>query len=71
MAVGIRRRRVVHCAAKYIDGCRALPTPTSHGHRCRCPYQLTGSALPSSYPAADWMPTSARSRNSGTERAPA
>jgi hypothetical protein len=34
-------------------------------------YQLTGSALPSSYPAADWMPTRAFSRNSSIERAPA
>ncbi|RPE74474.1 hypothetical protein EDF39_3286 [Frondihabitans sp. PhB161] len=34
-------------------------------------YQLTGSALPSSYPAADWMPTSARSENSARVRAPA
>lgn len=34
-------------------------------------YQLTGSALPSSYPAADWRPTSARSWNSATVAAPA
>jgi hypothetical protein len=34
-------------------------------------YQLTGSALPSSYPAADCTPTSARSRNSSIDRAPA
>jgi len=34
-------------------------------------YQLTGSALPSSYPAADCRPTRARSWNSATEEAPA
>lgn len=39
--------------------------------RGRGTYQLTGSALPSSYPAADCRPTRARSRNSGTVAAPA
>ncbi len=34
-------------------------------------YQLAWSGRPSSYPAADWMPTTARSWNSRRLRAPA
>jgi hypothetical protein len=34
-------------------------------------YQETGRALPSSYPAADWMPTRARSWNPLRSEAPA
>ncbi len=44
----------------------------ARGHRARSRgYQLTGRALPSSYPAADCRPTRARAWNSGTVAAPA
>lgn len=46
----------------------ADPAPT---RTRRSGYQLTGRALPSSYPAADCRPTRARSRNSATVEAPA
>ncbi len=53
-----RRRGVVHYSFNY-TGIRGLA------------YQETGSALPSSYPAADWIPTRDRVWNSATLVAPA
>ncbi|KJL46802.1 hypothetical protein RS84_03443 [Microbacterium hydrocarbonoxydans] len=50
---------------------RRTPERRTPKRRTPVSYQLTGSALPSSYPAADCRPTCARSWNSGTDDAPA
>lgn len=49
----------------------ASPVRCRSARKSGARYQLTGRGLPSSYPAADWMPTSARSENSARDDAPA
>src|SRR4051794_35393221 len=51
--------------------CTTQTPPRSGRPRWAVGYQLTGCGRPSSYPAADWMPTTARSWNCGIVRAPA
>ncbi|WP_425427019.1 helix-turn-helix domain-containing protein [Actinopolyspora saharensis] len=43
----------------------------ARAQRSGAAHQPAGSGLPSAKPAADWMPTTARSWNSASERAPA
>ncbi len=66
--VGRRRRRVIHDADEYNEG----SSGAGREHPARSgDHQETGSAFPSSYPAADCTPTTARSANSGSVAAPA